>query len=89
MVHTTIRAAILIASKCQVYPTKDGQFVRGCGLSTSTFLRGRPQIPYVILSLNYAFDALLFLLSFAYLLAYCLARDKESKNSRRSSSRCA
>lgn len=44
VLHTTVRAAILISSKCQVFQTEDGTRVRGCGLSTSTFLRGRPQI---------------------------------------------
>lgn len=46
MLHTTVRAAILIASKCQVFQTDDGTQIRGCGLSTSTFLQRRtgPQI---------------------------------------------
>ena len=47
MLHTAVRAGILIASKCQVFQTHDGQLVRGCGLSTSSFLRGKPQIQYV------------------------------------------
>jgi len=42
--HVTVRAAILIAAKCQTNTADDGRTVRGCGLSMTLFLHGRPQI---------------------------------------------
>jgi hypothetical protein len=39
-----MRAAILVASKCQVYKTIDNVTVRGSDLSVTQFLRGSPEI---------------------------------------------
>jgi len=43
--HATVRAAILVASQCQVYFKNNGEEIRGCGLSTALFLQGRPHVP--------------------------------------------
>lgn len=42
--HTTVRAAIFVASRCQINLDTEGRKIRGCGLRTAIFLQGRPNV---------------------------------------------